>query len=144
MFCKHCGAKIDDDAAFCTNCGKPIVKENAVVDTELFKDINTKYCTNCGAQMPEEAVVCIHCGNRDDKPADASALSIVAKVFLIIGCVVSGFYLLPLCWTIPMTVHYCRCIKERKPLGVGFKVCSLLFVSTVAGILMLCDTKTTK
>ena len=23
MFCKHCGSKIDDDAAFCSACGKP-------------------------------------------------------------------------------------------------------------------------
>lgn len=24
MFCKHCGAKIDDDSTFCTSCGKSL------------------------------------------------------------------------------------------------------------------------
>ena len=140
MFCKHCGTQIDDNSAFCTNCGKPVIKTD-IVDTDLFKDLNTKHCTNCGAQISEDAVVCVNCGcSAVTKPTETSAISIVAKVFLIIGCVLSGFYLLiPLCWTIPMTVHYCRSLNDRKPVGVGFKVCTLLFVSTIAGILMLCD-----
>ena len=32
-----------------------------------------------------------------------------------------------------------RYINEKKPVSVGFKVCTLLFVSLIAGILMLCD-----
>ena len=62
-----------------------------------------------------------------------------AKVFMILRCVISGFALIPLCWTVPMTVHYCRAVREHRRVGVGFKVCSLLFVSLIAGILMLCD-----
>ncbi|MCH5158492.1 MAG: hypothetical protein J1F33_04770 [Clostridiales bacterium] len=61
------------------------------------------------------------------------------KVFMIIACVGMGFSLIPLCWTIPMTVHYFNATKNHRPIGVGFKVCSLLFVSLIAGILMLCD-----
>jgi hypothetical protein len=32
-FCNHCGFLIDDDARFCTKCGKPISAETGVVDT---------------------------------------------------------------------------------------------------------------
>ena len=58
---------------------------------------------------------------------------------MIIGCVLNGFYLIPLCWCIPMTVSYCRKIKNGESVSTGFKVCSLLFVSLIAGVLMLCD-----
>lgn len=67
-------------------------------------------------------------------------LKTVAKAFLIVGCVASVFsFLIPLCWTIPMTVYYWRAVSERRRVGLGFKICTLLFVNTVAGILMLCD-----
>ena len=104
-----------------------------------------KYCKYCGAQMVDEAVFCVKCGCSAEevvttkKNTDNSTLTTVAKVFMIIGCVLSAFYfLIPLCWTIPMTVHYCNAVSAKNPVGVGFKVCSLLFVSTIAGILMLC------
>ena len=29
--------------------------------------------------------------------------------------------------------------NKGEPIGTGFKICSLLFVNTIAGILMLCD-----
>jgi len=38
-----------------------------------------------------------------------------------------------------MTVVYFRKVKNHEPIGTGFKVCSLLFVSLVGGILMLVD-----
>ena len=38
-----------------------------------------------------------------------------------------------------MTVSYCKKIKTGEPISVGFKICSLLFVSTIAGIIMLID-----
>lgn len=105
-----------------------------------------KYCRNCGNQLVDEAVICPKCGCQveqltvDNSTTQSAMLKIVAKVFMILGCVLSAFCLLiPLCWTVPMTVHYCHVVENKQPVGVGFKVCSLLFVSTVAGILMLCD-----
>ena len=38
-----------------------------------------------------------------------------------------------------MTVHYFKCTKENRPVSTGFAVCSLLFVNTISGILMLVD-----
>lgn len=63
----------------------------------------------------------------------------VAKVFMILSCIGAGISLIPLCWMIPMTVHYFNAVKEHRPVSVGFKVCTLLFVNIISGIVMLCD-----
>lgn len=61
------------------------------------------------------------------------------KVFMILGCLAMAIGVIPLIWAIPMTVHYFNQVKNGRPIGVGFKVCTLFFVSLIAGILMLCD-----
>lgn len=102
-----------------------------------------KYCTHCGAEIDDKAVLCTKCGcavGEIKSDTESSTLKTVSKIFMIIGCVLSAFYfLIPLCWTIPMTIYYCRALKEKRPVGTAFKVCSLLFVSLVSGIIMLCD-----
>lgn len=102
-----------------------------------------KYCTHCGAEIADEAVVCVKCGCavESQKPAvrDHSTLDTVIKVFMIIGCVANAFcFLIPLCWCIPMTLHLINERKAGAPIGTGFKICVLLFVNTIAGILLLC------
>ena len=107
------------------------------------------YCTKCGAEIMNEAVICPKCGcythnfnqqiTQTKKETNSSGLKTVAKVFMIISCVIMGFWLIPLAWTLPMTLSYCDKIKRGEKVGTGFKVCTLLFVSGIAGILMLCD-----
>ena len=92
--------------------------------------------------------------NANNTTSKNSGLKTAAKVFMIISCAMCGLlflaniylgiirafsYLLPLCWQIPMTIVYFEKIKNGERVGTGFKVCSLIFVSIVAGILMLCD-----
>ncbi len=100
------------------------------------------YCKNCGYEIDENADVCIHCGMalvNDKKAGQSSVLRTVAKVFMVLACIASAAALLPLIWTIPMTVHYFTACNNNRQVGIAFKVCSLIFVSLVAGILMLCD-----
>lgn len=40
-----------------------------------------------------------------------------------------------------MTVSYWHAVEENRPVSTGFKVCTLIFVNIIAGILMLCDNK---
>jgi hypothetical protein len=109
-----------------------------------------KYCSKCGKEISEEAVICPGCGcptdlyksnvSTSNKTSGESGLTTATKVFMILGCVLNAFfYLIPLAWCIPMTVVYFRKVKYHEPIGTGFKVCSLLFVSLVGGILMLVD-----
>ena len=109
-----------------------------------------KFCTKCGTQLVDEAIVCTGCGcavGSTPAPAPAtfveekknSGLSTAAKVFMVLGTVIMGIYIIPLAWCIPMTVSYFRKVKNNRPVSTGFKVCSLLFVSVLGGIFMLCD-----
>ncbi|MDO4608039.1 MAG: hypothetical protein Q4B40_02465, partial [Clostridia bacterium] len=68
-----------------------------------------------------------------------SGLATAAKILMIVGTVLMGLYIIPLAWCIPMTITYCNKLKNNEPISTGFKVCCLLFVSMIGGILMLCD-----
>ena len=52
MFCKKCGAEIDNDALFCTNCGAK-VKDNAVIRKTTGVNTNVKN-TNAGNMKREK------------------------------------------------------------------------------------------
>lgn len=62
----------------------------------------------------------------------------VGFAFCVIGCVVLGCFLIPLAWCIPLTIMAYKYYKGEGDLGVGAKVCILLFVDIIAGILLLC------
>ncbi|MGO9602139.1 MAG: adenylate/guanylate cyclase domain-containing protein [Candidatus Binataceae bacterium] len=57
MNCKSCGAALEDDAHFCTECGAPV----RIV------------CPSCGADNPAAAKFCKQCGNHFAAPASAVA-----------------------------------------------------------------------
>lgn len=126
-----------------------------------------KFCQHCGAEIEDEATVCIHCGcATNDVKAKSSGntnMGKIALIFMIIGCVCNPiatfiefldyyngpesfiviligaiFSLVSLAWCIPMTVHFSRKHKNGESVGTGFKVCTLLFVNMIAGILLLC------
>ena len=103
-----------------------------------------KYCVKCGKELLDEAVICTACGCPVENPSfteprKESAFQTVAKIFMIIGTVLSGWLILPLAWCLPMTIIYWKKVKENQPISTGFKVCSLIFVSLLGGIFMLCD-----
>lgn len=110
-----------------------------------------KYCTKCGKELFDDAVVCVGCGCAVASHPSEVIKTVVAvtpnepvfttatKVFMVLGTVLAGIYILPLAWCIPMTVSYFKKVNSNQPISTGFKVCSLLFVSMIGGILMLCD-----
>lgn len=103
-----------------------------------------KYCTKCGTQLVDEAIVCTGCGcavevENTTENTKNTGLSTAAKVFMVLGTIIMGIYIIPLAWCIPMTVSYFNKVKNNLPISTGFKVCSLLFVSLLGGIFMLCD-----
>lgn len=107
-----------------------------------------RYCPNCGAEVNENAVVCVRCGSGvyaspvptpvPVQPQKDDTLQTVIKVFLIIGCVMQAWTLIPLAWCIPLTVSVFKAFKENRPISKGKKVCILLFVSLISGICLLC------
>ena len=101
-----------------------------------------KFCQKCGKEIAEEAVICTGCGcaiaEQKKGNGGTDGLAIASKVFLILGCIAQGFLLLPLAWCLPITISVCNRMKRNEPVGVGLKVCSLLFVNLLGGILLLC------
>ena len=49
MYCKSCGAQINENQVVCLNCG-------CAVGTGI------KYCANCGGELAPNAAVCMNCG----------------------------------------------------------------------------------
>ena len=104
-----------------------------------------KFCQTCGSEIHDEAVICPNCGcsvaNKSASAKDGNdGLALAIKIFLILGCIGQGILLLPLAWCLPITISICKKMKNGEPVGVGLKVCALIFVNTIAGILALCRT----
>ncbi|MBP3705783.1 MAG: hypothetical protein J6J13_00830 [Clostridia bacterium] len=101
-----------------------------------------KFCQKCGKEIADEAVICLGCGcaiSAEKKENGGNdGLAIASKIFLILGCVAQGCFLLPLAWCLPITISICNKMKNNEPVGTGLKICSLLFVSLIGGILLLC------
>lgn len=99
------------------------------------------YCTHCGAQVNDEAIVCINCGcslKEPSKKKNDSTMKTLILVFLILGCISGASFLIPLAWCIPITISIKNRMDNGEPISTGLKVCTLIFVSLVAGILLLC------
>jgi len=117
-----------------------------------------KYCSKCGNEIFDDTVICPHCGCYTDdmcKNKKNSEYKTTAMVFMIVRCAIvfiisiatfitDGFivgarWFLPLLWCVPMTIVYSLKTSDGEEVGLCFKILSLIFVSVVAGIVMLCD-----
>lgn len=140
MFCNKCGTQIADNSSFCTNCGASVAPASQPQETPIAPQ-QQNYAPQQGynpqqGYTPQQGYI--------NQPVygvqqQNSTLSTLAKVFMILGTIIMGLYLIPLAWCIPMTVSYCKKVKYNQPISTGFKVCCLLFVSLLGGIFMLCD-----
>ena len=112
-FCSYCGAELNDDAYFCSQCGTAV---------ELSK-----------SNIDEVEV--------EKSKQNNEGLRKVANVFIILGCIFTGIgsYFIGFLWTIPLTIVYFNKRKKEMPVSVGLKVAILLLVSLVGGILLLVD-----
>ena len=106
-----------------------------------------KYCSHCGKELLDEAVICPGCGCKAPSNSsegsslsddDKKVLTLIIKILMIIGCVVTGWTLIPLLWTIPLTMHVWRKLDNKEPISLAVKICSLILVNVIAGIMLLC------
>lgn len=103
------------------------------------------YCKNCGKEIDDKAVICVGCGCAVESNEqvitmpESTIIQTIVKVFMVLSCIAAGLVIIPLIWTIPMTVHYFKATKENRPVSIAFKICSLLFVNMIPGILMFFD-----
>ena len=104
------------------------------------------YCSKCGKEIHEQAVICIHCGCQVDSNFHVvkkeigydKTMAVVIKVFLILGCLAQCWMIIPLAWCLPITISIFKNLDENKPISTCLKICSLIFVSLISGICLLC------
>lgn len=153
--CPNCKSQNFDVKTACERCGCPLPKNQ-------FETV-VAHPNNTTSQPVSTSFYVI------STPSQNRALRTVASVFLIISCVLSAiaaftmfvlwtvsivseikflatmYLILALIGLIHMIVGICMTVKYQTKtsgngnVGVGFKICTLLFVNAVAGILMLCD-----
>ena len=129
-YCERCGMPMADDANFCSRCGYATVPQGFPMYSQSGREKPSGMATVAQAFMYVSAALNV----------------VLALIWVITGAVFFRYFLvlgvlqlIPLIWKIPMASTYSQKIKRREPVGVGFKVCALLFSSLVAGILMFCD-----
>lgn len=80
MYCKNCGAKLDDIAVVCVKCGAP-------------KGQGFKYCMECGSEVSPLKDVCDNCGcsivynalnNASSKSDPLSTVSLILGIVSIV------------------------------------------------------------
>lgn len=139
-FCKNCGTQLEDSSAYCYNCGtvceQAAPQQNAVPQQQPYVEQPVVQQPVVQQQYTQQQP---YAQQQYVAAPPVSGLATAAKILMIISTVITGFYLLPLAWCLPMTISYCNKLKTGQPVTTGFKVCTVLFVNTIAGILMLCD-----
>ena len=117
-YCHHCGKEVENGNKFCPYCG-------ALQDRYSEDD---RY---------EEAEV-VDSSKKDKVASEAqTGLDLAIKIFMVLSTVAFGFALIPLIWMVPMTIHAFHKADNNEEYGIGFSICSLIFVDVIAGILMI-------
>lgn len=142
-FCPYCGQQQVDEAVVCTACGNALqsAPAQAPVQPVAPAPVQPQYQAPVQPQYqpPVQPQYQGYAPQGYAQPVQPSGLATAAKVFMILGTIIMGLYLIPLAWCLPMTISYCKKLKTGQPISTGFKVCCLLFVSLLGGIFMLCD-----
>jgi len=112
-----------------------------------------KYCTKCGAKMPSSFSICTNCGKFFEKEntnttnqtkydftstkPNKHVYQIIIFIFMIISTIYLATFIIPLFWCIPMTITYWNKIQKNEKVNITFKICSLIFMGIIPGLLML-------
>lgn len=108
-----------------------------------------KFCTKCGAQLEDDIKYCSFCGNpvgnenvqnySGNNGETKNTLKKIAFIFMIIATCIVSFVILPLAWCLPMTLSLNNKIKNNEKISLTFAVCTLIFVSPIAGVLLIVE-----
>lgn len=137
-YCPKCGAELLDDAVMCPNCGASVNQNGTVANSSKYDTLGTV----AKVFLIIAIVGCVLSALSALLPLMAGAPEgVTEEQWLLmksgyIGAIIGGF--VPLAWAIPMTVVIFRRLRNYERIGTGLKVCTLIFVSLIAGILLLC------
>jgi NADH:ubiquinone oxidoreductase subunit 5 (subunit L)/multisubunit Na+/H+ antiporter MnhA subunit len=165
-YCPKCGTELADESAYCSKCGAwqyveaqpgasyqqanqnppqqkpPYNKAVATVNKVLLIIMCAVLCL-----ILVFAIVCTAFSiawfdefeSEFNKPS--GELEDPRAVFWMF-CTIYAVYMwiagIRLAWCLPMTLHYIKKNKANVPTSMAFKICTLIFVNLLVGVLMLC------
>lgn len=120
-YCHHCGKEVENGNKFCPYCG---ALQDRYSDDYRYEERKDEYeeSKNSSSKAASEA---------------QTGLDLAVKIFMVLSTVAFGFAVIPLIWMVPMTIHAFHKADNNEEYGIGFSICSLIFVDVVAGILMI-------
>lgn len=170
-FCPKCGWQMGDDENYCRNCGTKVdgVANNGTSNYgSPFDEVPMQRMNKTMAKIIKIFLILAIVGvvfsafetlftglaitdlaslediigeSIDISGADAQTIERLLQVVKI-GCIIgSVFCLVPLAWVLPMRKKIVNAINNGTTLTTGFKVCTLLFVNLVVGILLFCSSE---
>ena len=120
-YCHHCGKEVENGNKFCPSCG---ALQDRYSEDDYYgeREANLEKPKTVKPEVSSEA---------------QTGLDLAVKIFMVLSCVAFGFAIIPLIWMVPMTIHAFHKADNNEEYGIGFSICSLIFVDLVAGILMI-------
>lgn len=158
MFCSNCGKENGNDAHFCEQCGAPLesqpapqqpvppapaaAQQPAPQPVPQPQPQGQPYAAPQPGQPqnPDHLYVSVVPATYQVSEKDKT-LRLINFIFCIVSLVATCWAIIPLAWMIPMTVHSWGIYKGTKANTTAFGVCTLIFVTLVGGILLLCSEK---
>lgn len=135
-YCSHCGAELVDETEICPKCGCRVSPDKS---SNNYSTLGTVAKVFMILEIVAMAIaflsVTISLAGVSTLPEDGTGDILALKMLLTIYLVITLAYL---CWTVPMTVVVFRRLKNNQPIGIALKVCTLIFVNVISGILLLC------
>ena len=170
--CEKCGAQNWDFNTVCEKCNSPIYEKGSILakketsceasqrggtvsSTYAEREAGENYYKNTSLTKASRILMIINTAGY------ALAWFVLLVVWVVFACLASeseaaalvaatlllymAIMLVPLLVSLFMTIKYCNDTADsHKAVGVGFKVCVLIFVSILIGVLMLVDERDNK
>lgn len=89
MFCKKCGATIQDDAVFCIKCGAKVDSQEATSKVPIPQEKKIVYCRKCGNAFLEGYRYCPACGDNQKKPSAIIIITAIAAVMIVVLLIIT-------------------------------------------------------
>lgn len=122
-YCHHCGKEVGSGNKFCPHCG-------VLLQEDEYGERPGEYDEVVDEPKPAGKKTIINESTKRD-------LDTVVKILMIVITVLTGFAIIPLLWTVPMTITACDRIKKKEPYGLVLSICTLLFMAIAPGVIMI-------